>query len=378
MRLAMTALVLALTLSITPGCSALAQLGVDPAIPGIKPKVSVDEVKRAISDEDYPLLTDICTDRVEVQSHSANHRARACDEAIDMAEEREDMAFLQPLCGRRKEDFGRRFEDACPATQRLAGAQGDTRALERLCERDDYDPACDALEVAEAFPDLDAPKCGTLATRVEKAQRGFLHPDKVSATIYGDIVWALAACQEDAVIFERIAHFGVWGGAGYGVSVFGHAHARGPELTESFDRYVASHSGASFLPIEFAHFAANHIGHWLIDTNQRERCAQLTRAISGSSAHAVYGMMGYFVAVGCTQAADHAVPLLQDDDPKTRTEVCHILGKIGSARHLGKVRIIASRDTTHRVIEVRPGVFTKDFYVADACTKAAGMIELRS
>ena len=48
----------------------------------------------------------MCLDKVNISSNVANYRSDTCVAAIKIAREKEDVAFLKPLCGRRKESFG--------------------------------------------------------------------------------------------------------------------------------------------------------------------------------------------------------------------------------------------------------------------------------
>ncbi len=89
------------------------------------------------------------------------------------------------------------------------------------------------------------------------------------------------------------------------------------------------------------------------------------------------GMMDYFLEMKCTQAAAIAQSLLQSDAPNTREFGCYALGKIGGTSNLPAMRILATKDASHKVVEERPGVFVKVLHVAAACQTAMSKIELR-
>jgi hypothetical protein len=343
--------------------------------------VSVEESKRAIKENDYPKLQDICTGKTPVQSGIANYDDDACAAAIRLAAEKEDAAFLKPLCGRRKEEFGGRFGKACPAMLKIAVKQADSVAIQDLCQKDHYEDACTVESSSSAFGDLSKPDCSTLASKVQEAQKDFLKTDKTSAENYGTVVAALARCDESKLIFEGIAHFGQNGSDAYGVNVLLAADkSAGDELAKTFDGYLKKSSGKAFLATENGEFSGDHISHWLLATKRRDLCQPLVAAAKGANEEAIAGLMVYFTATECKEASPLAVQLLSSDTAFFRTTACNALGKIGDAAALPKVKTVAETDRTSRT-STEPnenGVFVKEYFVADACKHAAGKIQLRT
>jgi hypothetical protein len=93
----------------------------------------------------------------------------------------------------------------------------------------------------------------------------------------------------------------------------------------------------------------------------------------------VASMTLYFSETSCKESAPLAVQLLASNVPYNRKVGCDMLAKLGDKSHLAKVTIVADNDTANEVVE-RPqgsGVYTKEFFVADACKAAIGKIKLR-
>lgn len=357
------------------GCAVLsAATGID-----TRPSVTVEESKEAIKNNDYPKLQDMCLDKINIDSNVANYRSDTCVAAIKIAREKEDIAFLKPLCGRRKESFGQRFNGACPAMHEIALAKNDTATLESLCQQDKYDLSCQSLNMQKAFTDLAQPDCSTLKAKVVEARNDFLKSDKVPAKDYAKVVTALAKCKEDQYIFEEIIHLGDKGPGGYGTTLLVEAEKQDPEIMASFERYILAHSGSKFLPIEHSAYAANHIANWLTQNKHLDRCDTLIKTATGSNANAISNLMFYFVDNGCKEAAPLAVSLLAQDEPGHRAYGCEILGKIGDKSHLSKLQTLANNDSTHKTVESPPrsGIYIKSYYVADACRTAIGKIKIR-
>lgn len=363
-------------LSLLMGCAGLANVGASLGVGGATP----DEVKAAIKAEDYPKLKALCNKEIGIQSNIANYHGDACAAAIRIAETKEDAPFLKPLCGKRDEMFGSHYNPSCPAMLRLAVKQNDKAHLKFMCEEDKYDDACRTLKTQGSFADLAKPDCSTLASRVTEARKDFLSSSKATSEELGRVVGALARCGEGKMIFESLAHIGEPGVGGYGTKVLLAAEKEaGAELFSTFEKYTKENTGAKYLGAEHGNFAANHISHWLLETSRKDLCKPLAAATKGANEPVVASMMLYFSSTDCKESAPLAVQLLASNVPSNRMVGCNTLAKVGDKSHLSKVTIVAESDTANEVVE-RPhgsGVFTKEYFVADACKSAIGKIKLR-
>lgn len=341
---------------------------------------STDETKTAIAQKDYPKLQMMCSGELRVAT--ANLQDDTCDAAFAIALDKKDIGYMKPLCGRRKEMFGMRYDKACVNTLAVAAEINDVGTLHGLCDHDKFDPACREIGQRETFGDLDHPDCAKLPAQFAAARKTFLASDKASAQELARPLIALAHCGHAEIIFEQIAHIGSERGRGaYGAQILlAAAKIDDAALFAGFQTYVKSHAGRGLFGSEFQSFAGNHVGEWLIQAKHLDQCDALVAATAGATELAKYGMLDYFVETKCTAAAGQLAGLLAHDTPSVREDACAALGQLGSAVELPKIRILASSDRTNRVVE-RPegsGVYVKDYFVADACSNAAGQIELRN
>jgi hypothetical protein len=362
-------------ISLSAGCAGLTAMGASLGVAGATP----EEVSAAIKAEDYPKLKDLCNEVIGINSNVANHHGDACAAAIRIAETKEDAEFLKPLCGKRTKMFGSHYSPACPAMLRLAVKKNDQAHLGFMCEQDKYEDACRTLQTQGSFADLAKPDCSTLPDRVTKARKDFLSSSKATPEELGRVVGALAKCGEGKMIFESLAHIGEPGVSGYGTKMLLAAEKEaGPELFSTFEKYTKENAGSAYLSAEHGDFAANHIGFWLLETNRKD-CKPIAAASKGAKEAVVASMMRYFSATDCKESAPLAVGLLASNVPRFRMVACETLAKLGDKSHLGKLAIVAENDTANEVVE-RPqgsGVFTKEYFVADACKAAIGKIKLR-
>jgi hypothetical protein len=361
-------------LSLSAGCAGLTMMGASLGVGGATP----EEVQAAVKAEDYPKLKDLCNKVIPINSNIANYHGDACSAAIRIAETKEDAEFLKPLCAKRTESFGSHYSSACPAMMRLAVKKNDHAHLQVMCAQENYDAACRTLKIQGSFADLDKPDCSTLADRVTKARKDFLSSNSATEEELGRVVSALAKCGEGKMIFESIAHVGDFGVHGYGAKVLLAAEKEaGPVLFSVFEKYASENAGANYLSAEHGEFAANHITHWLLETNRKDLCKPLVAASKGAKDPVVASMMRYFSATDCKESAPLAVQLLASNVPNHRMVACQVLAKVGDKSHLAKVSIVAENDTANEVVERGNGIYTKEYFVADACKAAIGKIKLR-
>jgi len=339
--------------------------------------VSDNDAKTAIAHKDYPKLQKLCTG--DINTPDSNTRDDTCHAAYDLALERHDQAWMRPLCHRTGESFGGRFYRACEASLRLAAADNDMASMHELCDRDKYDSACRVIGEVEGFGGVAHADCTRLGATFLDAQKTYLK----GATADEDaaVVTALARCDRGDLIFEHVAHIGSERGAeAYGASVLLAAAKRDDAaLFAAFQSYVKTHAGHALFGAEFQTFAANHVSAWLVAAKHLDQCDALLAASHGATSGARYGLVDYYVAADCTAAAPQLVQLLSDEGGNVREDACIALGELGTPEQLPQVKILAETDRTNRVVE-RPegsGVFVKDYFVADACSKAAGQITLR-
>lgn len=360
-------------IALSAGCAGLtASLGRSGATP--------DEVKAAIKAEDYPKLKDLCDEVIPIESNIANYHGDACAAAIRIAETREDAEFLKPLCGRRNRRFGHHYSPACPAMLRLATKKNDQAHIKFMCEEDGYDDACRTWKMQARFADLARPDCSTLRGRVTEARKDFLSSSNATPEELGRVVGALARCGEGQMIFETIAHIGDLGVNGYGTKVLLVAEKEaGAELFGTFEKYLKENAGPKYLSAEHGDFAANHISNWLLETNRRDLCNPIVQAATGAKEPAIAGTMIYFSSTDCKEGAPLAVQLLSSESPSHREVGCDTLAKVGDQSHLEKLSVVAENDPAYRLVERvgGSGVFTKEFFVADACRAAISKIKLR-
>jgi len=332
--------------------------------------VSIKDAQQAIAAKDYDKLKDLCTGRTPIRSSIANHQNDACDAAFRLAEEKLDAAFLGPLCGKRKQPSGRRYEGACHAMLHVAVRTNSDGAIAGLCASDGFKEACTVGSARRLFGDLDHPDCTTLRSKVAEAEKTFLKPGEASVDLFGQVAAALARCDEGRALFEQIAHV---------EEILLSAERRAPAaLSASFARYLQGQQGAKlFAGLRRSAVAA---AGWLTRMERHALCQPLAAAATDADEVVVAALMTFFVAAACRDAAPLATRLLAHDSPAVRLIGCHALARLGDASAIGKVQVLAATDRAYRVLE-RPrssGVFVKEYFVAEACQQAAGQIQLRA
>lgn len=343
--------------------------------------VSEDDSKAAIQAKDYPKLQAMCTGELKIRTGIANRQDDTCEAAYQIAIEKKDLAWMKPLCHRRKEDFGARYAKACEGSLSLADQANDVATIEGLCKADGYDPACRNAGNRQTFGDLDHPDCAKLPDQFEAAKKTFMKPGDSDPDEYARPVIALAKCNHPEIIFEQITHIGSERGEqAFGTRVLMAAEKLdGATLFAAYQSYVKSHVGKLLFGTAFQNFSGNHVGAWLVKANHLDQCETLVGATAGADPNAQYGMLDYYVEAKCTAAAPQLAGLLTHNSAGVREDACHALGQVGTVAELPKVKILADTDHTNRVVE-RPegsGVYVKDYFVADACSNAAGKITLR-
>ncbi len=289
---------------------------------------------------------------------------------VNAAIERHDLAALKKHCA--DESLGDPNESSVP----MGAAQSEKNAIQsnRAARRS----AC--REAAAIEGNKDDGNCATVAARYAKArpldtERG-----------YGFwVTWGkrMAKCENYEAIFEQIAHVGDFGENGDGAIILEKLEKEGVPLVAGFATYAAANRGPSFLDIKNADYAANHIANWLSTGKHFDQCATLAKALPGASEDARARMLFYFTDAKChKEGAAVGLGLLTAQGAGNRVRACVNLGETGDVSVLKKVQILATSDTYSEVQEKQGNdgriYGVKVFPVRDACSAAAGKIQLRA
>ena len=306
----------------------------------------------------------------EIFAGLATHPDRSKE--VNAAIERHDLAALKKFCA--DESLGDPNENSVP----MGAAQSEKNAIQsnRAARRD----AC--REAAAIEGNQDDGDCTTVAERYAKAR------PLDSERGYGFwVTWGkrMAKCENYEAIFEQIAHVGDFGENGDGAIILEKLEKEeGIPLVAGFATYAAANPGPSFLDIKKnADYAANHIANWLSTGKHFDQCATLAKALPGASEDARARMLFYFTDAKChKEGVSLALPLLTAASAPHRVRACRNLGDTGDASVLKKVQILAASDSYSEVQEKQGNdgriYGVKVFPVRDACSAAAGKIQLRA
>jgi hypothetical protein len=334
--------------------------------------VPVSETERAIKSKDYAKLKDFCAGKVEIDSRIANPRNDTCRASIEVGRERRDVAYLKYMCKGEKGVVAP-WHDACDAELEVLLQAGDRAGVRAMCDEGRSKEACSRAKTHEQLGDLSAPDCATVTRRapavLDDSMRG------AGLDELGPLAAALVKCGDTKTVFERLA--------GYvdGADILRAAEKATPGggMVAALQAYVKGQAGRALFAGDRGEAAAAHVGAWLTKAGHDDQCDALLAAGKGAREGVRAALVPYFVRSECRQAGPAALELLASDEPNARAVACHALGKLGDRSALEKVEIVANNDRASRNVE-RPsgsGVFTKDYFVADACREAAGKIQLR-
>jgi len=192
-----------------------------------------------------------------------------------------------------------------------------------------------------------------------------------------------AKCDKYAELFEQIAS---WGSASAGEGILRKLAEQGLPIEAKFLDYARTHAGAAFLHVgdlggrlgtTRGLTAIDNITSFLLDVGSKQHCSLISRAVVDASVEVRLGAFRYFSATnGCPEAIAVATGLLTSNLPSTRIAACQLLGHIGKASVVPKLKILADSDGYSTVV-VKDGVGVKVYPVRDACGAAAGKIALR-
>lgn len=263
-----------------------------------------------------------------------------------------------------------------------ASSRGDEAYLEKVCNgetpaRQDSDKeyACNRLER------LRAPK-KALAVSCDDLQKAYEDAPKDDRKFVAAMSEKMAECGHYPYLFEHVIH---WGNNNEGVEILQSLEKNGKPVEEEFGKYLESHKGAMFFATTQSKkndvlYGIAHITKWLMGKGSTQHCAAIANAATGANIYARVSVMTYFKEAKCKEGVPLATELLAEDMPGDRTLGCRILGAIGDASVLGKVKIVAETDgySTIKEEERNGRVWaTKVYPVRDACLEASGKIKLR-
>lgn len=296
------------------------------------------QYQTAMTNKDYPALQKICLRQVVLTTGGEGNIARACDVALNIAVEKNDLPYIQ-----------------------------------QACEQGKHKKSCAVTENNQTFASLGSLGCSELPAQLDK-----IRLVDMPLSQQGDVVAKLASCDAGEYIFEKISHYGEQGPQGMGVSILKTADKRSNgALYTSFTNYVNENTGKNFLNDQHGEFAANHIGNWLVDNGYNDLCKPLTAAVKGSSEEVRVNILFYFSRTQCQEAIPIAAELLASSIPRNRVLACNNLATFGDKSVLKKVMTVAETDSFYEVQE-NNGYAVKVYPVAEACKQAYGKIQLRT
>lgn len=273
--------------------------------------------------------------------------APADTSSINSAVSRKDEAYLEKVCN--GESMARSDSDKEYACNQLERLRGPGKALAATCD-----------DVVQKYDDASKDEYSFVASMADK----------------------MAECGHYAYLFEHVVH---WGNNKEGAKLLGELEGKGKPVEAEFVKYLGSHKGPKFFAVEKNRkndvlYGMDHITKWLIDKGSTQHCAAIAESATGANIVARVSVMDYFKEAKCKEGIPLAVELLLEDLPGDRTLGCNILGAIGDASVLEKVKVVAETDgfSTVKEEERNGRVWaTKVYPVRDACLAASGKIKLR-
>jgi hypothetical protein len=269
-------------------------------------------------------------------------------EQLHDAKARKDVAFLKKICdGDLRVQYDGMKHEACEAQKELEAVGGNASG-----------------DGAAGVPAGKA-DCSTVVERYNSA-RGDREFQIAMAKQF-------AACGKYTELFEVVAH---WGDDGKTLIAIDDK-----QLENEFDKYAASHAGPAFLNVEHGKHAMRNIGDWLTKTKHLGHCDAVVKAATGAKEGVRVWTLPYLREANCTTGTPIAVGLLTSEYGLSRKWACHALGDIGDASVIPKLKILANTDGWSDMQEIRGNsgatYMTKVYPVREACTGAAGKLELR-
>lgn len=256
-------------------------------------------------------------------------------------------------------------------------AKGDLAALESMCQTHKvgetklgytkHEQACDAAGklLAEKFADVPCDEADAYwkdAQEIDRDMKGRLH------NAYG---LKLAECDRWQPIFVDLMHWGqAWDRGSKGYKLIAQLGEAGEPVEEKFVNYLNSTDKP--LAIDNSGYAMSHFLKWRLDQKDGKSCDAYVPAMDKLDANASHMLLIYFKEQTCEAAAPAAIASLGADSASTRIVACQLLGKIGGAAALKKVKIVAEKDGYSKKQD-----FTVVYPVRDACSQAMAKIELR-
>lgn len=259
----------------------------------------------------------------------------------------------------------------------------DEGELEKMCSGEialasekNRESACAKLEVLRGPKAVQRVDCEHVVAHYDRA-------DKREAAFISAAARRMAECGQYTYMFEHVIH---WGNSGEGAEILIKLEEEGLPLEAEYGKYLAAHKGPEFFVTVRDHendviYGLGHITKWLVTKGHTQHCAAIAESATGASATARTAVLEYFKEAKCKEGVPVAVDLMLDDSPNRRAYACEILGSIGDASVLEKVKTLSETDGHSTVQEEeREGRIwaTKVYPVRDACLEAYGKIKLRS
>jgi hypothetical protein len=262
------------------------------------------------------------------------------------------------------------------------------------------DHSSDALDTRYAPAGAGGPSCEAAVNAWEKAQnpgpiidlkphegessdayRARINAEPSFATLFS-AAKRVAECDQYPYLFEHVVHYG----ESEGEKILVELEKGGAPVEAEFAKYLASHKGPQFFALKEgrpndAVYGLRHITHWLVQKGRgAQYCPAIADAAKGANMTARMSLFDYLRDVKCKEGIAVGVETLLDDEARNRSLSCILLGSIGDASVLDKVKTVADTDGYSTVKEQeRDGrIFGMKVYpVRDACLEAYGKIKLR-
>lgn len=193
----------------------------------------------------------------------------------------------------------------------------------------------------------------------------------------------LAECGHWAYLFEHMMH---WGNESEGVKILTDLDAAGKPVEAELAKYLAAHKGSRFFPVQGdrandVRYGIAHLHDWLQKKGHvQQHCGAIGAAALGANTTARVAALGYLKEGNCKEGVPVALETLLDEDGEARVAACKVLGALGDASVLPKVKLVAETDGWAVVREEpREGrIWASRVHPArEACLDASGKIQLR-
>jgi len=257
------------------------------------------------------------------------------------------------------------------------------KALQKTC--DDKEKAEKDMAKKAQYEAVDKGNEAMKSSSCEELQNNWnLHSSAITddyyATKEGSIKNFVAAgqrfaeCEKWDFLFTHLMH---WGGPNeHGPQLIATLAEDGVDIESKMLAFLKT----SPMNFEYSQTASQHYTDFLNQKKMFSNCSKYIRASTKMPGLAWEQFSYFFQQSNCKAAANSVKNRLSSELPEVRIMACRTLAKIGSRRHLKKMRSVAKSDSYYKEIElIKDGklYLEKEYTVRDICAESAEQLRTR-